>query len=183
MIIIFILVYNKNMSQLTIPELKIQIPSKLTTITEEKLEKIQHIILMSKDFSQEKILRYQKYGKVLVFAEINTPYPISKYIEFDYILIDVSKDINLRWFEAQYKSIPESTEISARPYLLEKYEWDENIDKNSWLSFADNILDNIPTVKVFKEQFDMEHVKSKILRSSLGMTALKGLCSICGLKK
>ena len=83
-----------------------------------------------------------------------------------------------------YKSIPESTEITGIPCLIERLEYDgKTDDPNNWLSICDNIIDAIPEMQVFKSELDEQHTKAIIKRNNILLTSGKLLCSCLGLKK
>ena len=144
--------------------------------------KCQHIIIQSKPFSNEKIQRYEKFGKTLVFSSIYSPYPWKEYENFDYILLDISNDSCLKWFEINFNNIPEYVEITGVVNKLEKYELNEN-DKDNWINFCDNVLDHIPQEQPFKHLFDGEHTKKKCVCQSTAYTLASCLCGLLGLKK
>ena len=170
------------MSEL-IPQVPQLVRQQAVEVKEEKKPTIQHIILKSSVFSAEDAKIYSDHGKTLCFQKVNIPYDFSDYSDYDYILIDISKDKNLKYFESIYKSIPESTEITGIPCLIERLEYDGPSDANHWLSFCKNIIDEIPSAQVFKSELDNEHTKAIIKRSNILLTSGKLLCSCLGLKK
>jgi hypothetical protein len=165
-------------------ELIPQVPQLVRQQAVEVIEsKIQHIILKSSAFSESDIKIYSCHGKTLCFQKVNFPYDFSNYADYDYILIDISKDKNLKYFESVYKQIPKSTEIIGIPNLIERLEYDGPSDLTHWLSYCRNIINDIPSAQVFKNELDFEHTKSIIQRSNILITSGKLLCGCLGILK
>lgn len=170
------------MSEL-IPQVPQLVRQQAVEVKEEKKPTIQHIILKSSVFTDSDIKIYSAHGKTLCFQKVNIPYLLNDYSDYDYILIDISKDKNLKWFESIYKQIPESAEITGIPSLIERLEYDGPNDLTHWLSYVKNIIDEIPEMQVFKSELDEQMTKSVIKRSNILITSGKLLCGCLGLKK